>query len=85
MCTLRELAPEYREAAVRVRVALEDEEARARSLEGEERRASLERVRILRGMLRDMRDLRQLTEGYYDRPRDQSLTMAHVPVVNRRE
>lgn len=85
MCKLRELAPEYRDGAVRVRVALEDEEARAGTLEGEERKASLERVRILRGMLRDLRDLRQLAEGYYDRPRDQSLTMAHIPVVNRRE
>ena len=85
MCALRELAPEYRDAAARVRVALEDEETRARGLDGEELKASRERIRILRGMLRDMRDLRQLTEGYYDRPRDRSLTMAHVPVVNRNE
>lgn len=85
MAALRDLAPAYRDAAVRLRLALEEEQARAKTLEGEALNASKGRMALLRGMLRDMRDLRQLAEGYYTRPRDRSLTMAHITVVEHYE
>lgn len=85
MAALRDLAPAYRDAAARLRLALEEERARAKTLEGEALAASRTRMVLLRGMLRDMRDLRQLAEGYYTRPRDPSLTMARITVVERHE
>ena len=46
------------------------EDGRRRALEGE--------ARLLRQMLREMRDLRQLAEGYYTRPRDGTYTMSQI-------
>ena len=85
MAALRDLAPAYRDAAVRLRLALEAEQARAKNLEGEALTASKARMALLRSMLRDMRDLRQVAEGYYTRPRDRALTMAHITVVERHD
>ena len=85
MAALRDLAQAYRDAAVRLRLALEAEQARAKDLEGEALTASKARMALLRSMLRDMRDLRQVAEGYYTRPRDRALTMAHITVVERHD
>ena len=68
MARLADLADGYMDAAVRLRMGLED--GRRRALEGE--------ARLLRQMLREMRDLRQLAEGYYTRPRDGTYTMSQI-------
>ena len=36
------------------------------------------RHRLLRQMLKEMRDLRQLAEGYYTRPRDGTYSMSQI-------
>lgn len=69
MARLQELAEDYMDAAIRLRAAL-DEVRAAMEDEGADRRALEGRARLLEGMLREMRELRRLTEGYYTRPRD---------------
>ena len=66
MCTLAELSAEYRSAAIRLRLAIEDRQAQAEAGDVVARRE----LALLRQMLGEMRDLRELTEGYYTRPRD---------------
>lgn len=80
MCTLAELSAEYREAAVRLRLAIEDRQVRAEAGDAVARRE----LALLRQMLGEMRDLRQLTEGYYTRPRDGHYTTStlHAPRVD---
>ena len=71
MARLAELADGYMDAAVRLRMELETaEDGRRRALEG--------RAKLLRQMLKEMRDLRQLAEGYYTRPRDGTYTMSQI-------
>lgn len=60
MAKLKELSEDYRESAARCRLALED--ARAEKDEV--------KIRQLRAMLQEMRDLRKLCETYYELPRD---------------
>ena len=67
MARLAELADGYMDAAVRLRMGLEEVRA---ALEG--------RAKLLRQMLKEMRDLRQLAEGYYTRPRDGTYTMSQI-------
>ena len=76
MATLSELSSDYMDAAVRLRAAL-DEVRSAMEAEGADRRALEQRARLLEGMLREMRELRRLTEGYYTRPRDGTYSSAH--------
>ena len=76
MATLSELSNDYMDAAVRLRAAL-DEVRAAMEDEGADRRALEGRARLLEGMLREMRELRRLTQGYYTRPRDGTYTAAH--------
>lgn len=64
------------DAAVRLRAAL-DEVRAAMEAEGVDRRVLEQRACLLEGMLREMRDLRRLTEGYYTRPRDGKYSSAH--------
>lgn len=75
MARLQELAEDYMDAAIRLRAAL-DEVRAAMENEGADRRALEGRARLLEGMLREMRELRRLTEGYYIRPRDGTYTAA---------
>lgn len=78
MAKLAELADSYMDAAVRLRMGLEEVKAELEQA-GETERATLEdRARLLRQMLREMRDLRQLAEGYYTRPRDGTYTMSQI-------
>ena len=70
MTTLAALSEEDRDAAVRLRAALEETEERLAAARGPERRDLERRARLLRQMLREARDLRDLTEGYYTRDRD---------------
>lgn len=72
MAKLSELSRQYREAAIRLRVAIQDRQALA--AEGDRQAAS--EVALLRQMLGEMRDLRQVMEGYYIRPRSRTYTTA---------
>ena len=42
------------------------------------RKQQKNRHRLLRQMLKEMRDLRQLAEGYYTRPRDGTYSMSQI-------
>ena len=75
MASMAELSGAYMDAAVRLRAAL-DEVRAAMEDEGADRRALEGRARLLEGMLREMRELCRLTEGYYTRPRDGTYTAA---------
>lgn len=79
MATLAELSGQYREAAVRLRLAIEDREglaARGDSVAARE-------LTLLRQMLTEMRDLRRLTENYYSRPRSRLYTTAGLTAPRR--
>lgn len=84
MAKLRELSGGYREAAVRLRLGLEAAQQQLEVLDGAERRALAREINLLRQMLREMRDLRELAEGYYTRPRSRKYTTAGLtaPRVN---
>lgn len=70
MCTMAELSGQYREAAVRLRLAIEDRQEQA----AQGNSVAARELALLRQMLAEMRDLRQLTQGYYTRPRDGTYT-----------
>ena len=61
---LAELADGYMDAAVRLRMGLEEVRAELETAEDGRRRA--------------LRDLRQLAEGYYTRPRDGTYSMSQI-------
>ena len=71
MARLAELADGYMDAAVRLRMGLEEVRAELETAEDG-------RAKLLRQMLKEMRDLRQLAEGYYTRPRDGTYTMSQI-------
>ena len=75
---LAELADGYMDAAVRLRMGLEEVRAELETAEGGRRRALEGRAKLLRQMLKEMRDLRQLAEGYYTKPRDGTYTMSQI-------
>lgn len=76
MARLSELSGQYREAAVQLRLGLEAAQQRMEHLEGAERCVAARNVVMLRQMLAEMRDLRQLAENYYTRPRNRLYTTA---------
>ena len=63
---MEQLQDGYADAAAYLRLAIEDRQVRAEAGDAVARRE----LALLRQMLGEMRDLRQLTEGYYTRPRD---------------
>lgn len=78
MARLAELADSYMDAAVRLRMGLEEVKVELKQAGEAERTALENRARQLRQMLKEMRDLRQLAEGYYTRPRDGTYTMSQI-------
>lgn len=79
MARLSELSPQYRDAAVRLRLAIEDRQnLAARGDPG----AACE-LTLLRQMLAEMRDLRRLTESYYSSPRSRLYTTAGLTAPRR--
>ena len=74
MARLAELADGYMDAAVRLRMGLEEVRAELETAEDGRRRALEGRAK----MLKEMRDLRQLAEGYYTRPRDGTYSMSQI-------
>lgn len=83
MSTLRELSPAYREEAIKLRVALEETEAQLRAAQGADRAGLERRAKILRQMLQEARDLRDLTEGYYTRDRSGNYTTSTLRAARR--
>ena len=79
MAKLTECAAGYRDAAVRLRLAIADRQQRARQGDREAQR----QVALLRQMLQQMRDLRELAEGYYTRPRSGAYTTAGLKAPRR--
>lgn len=66
--TLRELSVEYRRSARLLRVRLRELRARARVETDPEARWRLHRrIAVLAGMLRQVNELTELTERYYER------------------
>ncbi|OUN20522.1 hypothetical protein B5G34_14310 [Flavonifractor sp. An82] len=80
MARLSELSPQYREAAVRLRLAIEDRQGLAARGDPD----AVWEVALLRQMLAEMRDLRRLTESYYSRPRNGLYTTAGL-IASRRD
>ena len=78
MARLAELADSYMDAAVRLRMGLEEVKAELETAEGGRQRVLEGRAKLLRQMLKEMRDLRQLVEGYYTKPRDGTYTMSQI-------
>lgn len=74
MCTMVELSGAYREAAIRLRLAIEERQDRAARGEAIDTRE----LALLRQMLGEMRALRQLTQGYYTLPRDGTYTTSNL-------
>ena len=79
MARLSELSPQYREAAVRLRLAIEERQKRA--AQGDP--GVIWELALLRQMLAEMRDLRRLTESYYSRPRNRLYTTAGLTAPRR--
>ena len=65
-------------------MGLEAAKQRLASQEGTERQVSNREILMLRQMLREMRELRQLAEEYYTRPRNGKYTTADLtaPRIN---
>ena len=81
MARLAELADGYMDAAVRLRMGLEEVRAELETAEDGRRRALEGRAKLLRQMLKELRDLRQLAEGIIPGPgRD----LHHVPDLRAR-
>lgn len=64
MPTMREMAGEYRLAAAKLAMRIQEERAAG---------ASQARLAALAGALRDIRETQRLLDGYYEAPRSSSL------------
>lgn len=69
MKSLAELSEGYQEAAVLLRMRLDEVREQIKKAEGMERRSLERRELALKTVLQEMRDLRNLTRNYYTRPR----------------
>ena len=68
--TLLELSPQYEQSAALLRVRIRQLQAvRSRTADPQGRGMLDERIRVLTGMWREMRELSVLTGSYYDRHR----------------
>lgn len=79
MARLSELSTQYREAAVQLRLAIEDRQGLAAKGDS----GAAWELTLLRQMLAEMRDLRRLTESYYSRPRSRLYTTAGLTAPRR--
>ena len=78
MSTLRELSEDYRRAAVLVRVQLDEVRQALKTATEVEKPALCQRETMLKRMLQEMRDIRELTARYYTAPRDRNLSSAGI-------
>lgn len=73
------MAQSYREAAVHLRLAIEDRQVQAAQGDA----VAARELTLLRQMLTEMRDLRRLTESYYSKPRSRLYTTAGLTAPRR--
>ena len=85
MAALRTLAAGYLEAAAKLRLGLENAQRQRETAPPSERTALDKKIQLLRQMLGEMRDLRQVAEGYYTGSRDGRYTTAVLKAPRRRE
>ena len=84
MAALSELSAGYLEAAARLRIALEDAQGALARAGPVEKKNLEERIRLLRQMLAEMRDLRQVTGQYYTGDRDGRYTTSTLKAPRTR-
>src|SRR5699024_10569389 len=84
MARLQELSGQHREATARLRLGLDAAKHRLERQERTERQVTRPQILMLRQMLREMRELRQLAEEYRTRPRNGKYTTADLtaPRIN---
>jgi len=76
---LEKMSQSYREAAVQLRLAIEDRQVQAAHGDA----VAARELALLRQMLTEMRDLRRLTESYYSKPRNRLYTTAGLTAPRR--
>ena len=76
--TLMEISEDYRQAAVLVRVQLDEVRQALKTASEAEKPTLRQRETVLKRMLQEMRDLRELTARYYTAPRDRNLSSAGI-------
>ena len=77
MSSLKEISDGYREAAVLLRMRLDEIREQMKTAEGLERRGLERRALGLKTALQEMRDLRNLTQTYYTKPRNGSYSSSN--------
>lgn len=77
MASLNEISDGYREAAILLRMRLNEIREQMKTAEGLERRRLERRALELKTALQEMRDLRNLTQTYYTKPQNGKYTMAN--------
>ena len=78
MKRLAELSDGYQEAAVLLRMRLDEIREQLTHADGLERRRLEQRALALKTALQEMRDLRNLTRTYYTKPRDGTYTTSNL-------
>lgn len=78
MKRLAELSEGYQEAAVLLRMRLDEVREQIKKAEGMERRSLERRALALKTALQEMRDLRNLTRTYYTRPRSGNYSCSNM-------
>ena len=78
MKRLAELSDGYQEAAVLLRMRLDEIREQLTYADGLERRRLEQRALALKTALQEMRDLRYLTRTYYTKPRDGTYTTSNL-------
>ena len=74
--TLKEISEDYRRAAVLVRLQLDEVKEALRTASESDRPALRRKEKELRNILRELRDMRELTAGYYTTSRNRTLSSA---------
>ncbi len=74
MSTMKEMAAEYRRESARIAMRIEEKKAAG---------ANLWEIDILETMLREMRVKQRVLDGYYEAPREKSITMSRAYAPNR--
>lgn len=78
MASLNEISDGYREAAILIRMRLDEIRAQIPEAQGAYRKRLEAKAVSLNGVLQQMRDLRQLTKEYYTRSRDGTYTCSQL-------
>lgn len=66
MATLKELAEDYRDAAVKLRLGLEDAKSRRKQASTEDQGAIDAEIKLIQTMLKDVREVGAVAQHYYE-------------------